>query len=165
MPYILESHFENTLDIPVSLGATNLRMGDWLVVATLNLERPAMFTWNFCSLQILSSSVNFNDISASNYVNGNLGLVYLILRKDYTGGLPEATGALDIVTATGKGIFNRNLANKLVVTEPGSYSWIIVNNMKVSSAENPQIPVTTSIDFIVAVTGAARYTLWPKNSL
>jgi hypothetical protein len=98
-------------------------------------------------------------ITAGNKIYGNLGLAYLTLRKDYTSGSPGAAGGLDVLVSDGLGIVSRNPVVSVVITAAGVYSWIIASNMQPSTDTVPLIPVSTSIDFRLAVTGTVRLEL------
>lgn len=156
MPYLTSSILDNTLDIPLSMPATEIRMGDWLVMATVKLVAPYKLTYDYVTLSLLNSSVDESLIANSNRISGNLGLVYLALRKDYTGGSPGASGAKDIFGLSASGSYQRP-GEPLVLTEEGTYSWIVANNMQASSSST--IPAATSIDFRIAVTGIVRQEL------
>ncbi len=157
MAYLTETKLQNVLDIPVSLSATEIMQGDWLIVASTKVVSPMVLTVRYLSLQLLSSNIDTTRISSVNYVYGNLGLVYLVLRRDYTTGNPGATGALETLIATSTGIFTRDTASPLVISTPGIYSWIAVNNMKADATS--LISTSTSIDFRLCITGQARIDL------
>jgi hypothetical protein len=157
MAYLTENKLDNVLDIPVSIAATELKQGDWLVVATTKVVQPMLLTVRYMTLQILACSVAITNIAAGNRVNGNLGLVYLALRKDYTGGDPSAAGGVETLIATDLGIFARDTAVPLYVTAPGTYSWLIVNNMKADATS--AVSTSTSIDFKLCINGQARLDL------
>ena len=94
-----------TLDVPIALPATKLQMGDWLALAVLRLAAPMLITYRLASLQLFSSSATLSSISEGNKIYGNLGLAYLVMRRDYVSGSPGAAGGLDVLTATSIGVF------------------------------------------------------------
>lgn len=157
MGYLTEKRLESTLDIPVSLPATDLVQGDWLVVATVKIVSPMRLTYRWCNLQLLSSSVDVSQISSVNKIYGNLGLAYLALRLNYTGGNPGVSGALDALVVTGLGVAVRNQDDPLTLAVPGTYSLVLANNMKPDSLS--AIPASTSIDFRLVVSGQLRLDL------
>ena len=157
MGYLTESAIANVLDMPVTLPATELQMGDWIIVSTVKVIEPQQLTFRWLDLQILSASVDIDDISAANLIFGNLGLVYVALRRDYTSGSPGETGALDVLTADELELVSRDTSDILTFVTPGNYSWIIANNCQPSSSST--ISTSVSIDFRVAVTGQARLEL------
>ena len=159
MAYITENTLSNTLDIPIALPATDLRMGDWVVVATLNVVAPMEISYTVANLNLISSSVDTTQITNGNLIYGNLGLAYLALRLNYSSGSPGAAGGLDALVATSLGASSRNTASGVVSVAPGVYSWIVANNMQPSTDVTPLIPTSTSIDFRLAVTGVVRLTL------
>lgn len=159
MAYITENQLSNILDIPVALATTNLRMGDWLVIASVRLVAPMRLTYRWSSLTLFSATVDIEDISNGNKIYGNLGLVYLTLRKDYISGNPGAAGGLDALVGLDLTTVNRNPASPVIVTAPGVYSWIVANNMQASTDTAPVIPASTSVDFRVTINGAARLEL------
>lgn len=156
MAYITESMLSNVLDIPIALPATDLRMGDWVAVGAVKIVAPMRLTYKLSTLQVFESTVDTSLITSGNKIYGNLGFVYLALRRNYSTGSPGAAGGLDVLAATSMGVFSRVLTNVVVAVTPGTYSWIVASNMQPSTDTTPLIPATTSIDFRVAVTGVAR---------
>lgn len=159
MAYLTENMLSNVLSVPIALPSTDLRMGDWVVIASVRLITPMKLTYTVANLQLSASSVDPADITAGNKIYGNLGIAYLTMRKDYISGSPGAAGGYDALIINELGIVSRDTSTSVVVTEPGLYSWIIANNMQPSTDTVPVIPVTTSIDFRVAVTGTVRLEL------
>lgn len=159
MPYLTEQRLSTTLDIPIALSSTDLRMGDWLVVATIRIVEPMRLTYRMANLQLLLASVDTALITNGNKNFGNLGFAYLTMRKDYVSGTPGAAGGLDALVATSLGYFVRDTTTSVVVTSPGVYSWIVCNNMQPSTDTVPLIAPSTSIDFRLISTGTARLEL------
>lgn len=159
MAFLTENQLGNTMDLPVALAVTDLRMGDWLTIATVKVVSPMRLAYRLANLSVISSTVDVSDIAAGNKIYGNLGLVYLTLRKDYVSGSPGAAGGLDVLTATSLGIFSRDTSLGIAITTPGVYSWIIASNMQASTDTSPVIPASTSIDFRITVNGSARLEL------
>jgi len=172
MALLTENVLSNTLDIPVNLPATEVQMGDWLVVATVKLVAPMRLTYQFMTLQMLSSSVTTSDIVAANMIVPALDYAFLGLYRDYSSGHPALSPALDIVrirqnaTITGDCIpitdtlgqfITSRSSPVLTFTTPGVYSFIVANNMQASSQS--AIPTTTSIDFKLCATGQIRLEL------
>jgi len=156
MSYLTESKLANVIDIPVGLPLTELKMGDWVIVSSFKLISPMKITYQHVNLQLTSCSVDTGLIAASNRVFGNLGLAYLALRLNYSAGSPGASGALDSFSISALGSFNRS-GPVVTLTTPGIYSWIVANNMQPSSSS--AVPTSSSIDFKLSVTGAARLEL------
>lgn len=159
MAYLTENQLSNVMDIPVALSATDLRMGDWVVLAAVRVDSPMRLTYKMANLTVSASTVDPADITAGNKIYGNLGLVYLTLRKDYVSGSPGEAGGYDALVATDLGTYSRDTSLGVVVTTPGIYSWIVANNMQASTDTAPVIPTSTSIDFRVSVNGTARIEL------
>ena len=159
MGYITENRLSDIIDIPIALPATQLLMGDWLVIATVKIAAPMRLTCRMLNFQLVSSAVDVTTIAADNHVNGNLGLAYVVLRKNYISGSPGAAGGLDTLMASNVGLYTRDITTPVVITDPGTYSWIVANNMQASSDQTDLISPSTSIDFIVAATGSARLEL------
>lgn len=159
MAYITEQKLSNVLDLPIALPATNLKIGDWVVVAVTKLVVPMRLTYTVANLQLLTASVDVADITAGNKIFGNLGLVYLTMRLNYGSGTPGAAGGLDVLVADSLGTFTRDTSAPVVTIAPGLYSWIVANNMRASTDTVPVIPTSTSIDFRTAVTGTVRLEL------
>jgi len=159
MGFITENMLSNVVDLPIALPATDLHMGDWVVVATVKVVAPMRITYKMATLQLFACNVDTALITNGNKTYGNLGLSFLTMRRSYSSGNPGAAGGLDVLVATGLGTFSRTLTNVIVATTPGTYSWIIANNMQPSTDAIPVIPPSTSIDFRLAVTGSVRLEL------
>jgi len=159
MAYLTENMLSNVVDLPIALPATDLRMGDWVVVSAIKITAPMRLTYKLAVLQLFASSVDTGLITNGNKIYGNLGLAYLTLRRNYSSGNAGAAGGLDVLTAPSIGLFSRPLNNIVVSVTPGVYSWIVANNMQPSTDATPLIPPSTSIDFRLAVTGSARLEL------
>lgn len=159
MAYLTENQLGNVMDLPVALSATDLRMGDWVVVAAVRIVEPVRLTYKLANLTVSASTVDPADITAGNKIYGNLGFVYLTLRKDYISGSPGEAGGYDALVATDLGIYSRDTSLVVTLTSAGVYSWIIASNMQASTDATPIIPTSTSIDFRVAVTGTVRLEL------
>lgn len=156
MPLITEKKLSGIVDVPVSLPALEIKQGDWLVVSPIKLESPMRLSFDHLTLDLLSSNVTLGDISASNKIVSNLDLVFVGLYRDYTSGFPGLTPALDVLSVSELGAKNRSGAT-LSYTTPGTYSFIVANNMQADSSSS--IPVSTSIDFNVCITGQVRLEL------
>lgn len=159
MAYLTEQKLSNVLDVPISLPATDLRQGDWVVVATTKVVLPMRLTYRVANLQVLTSSVDTASITNGNKIYGNLGLVYLAMRLNYGSGSPGAAGGLDALVANGLGVYSRDVTTSVEVIAPGVYSWIVANNMQPSTDTVPAISTSTLIDFRVAVMGSVRLEL------
>lgn len=159
MGYLTENRLDDLLDIPIALPSTELKMGDWVVVSTIKVVEPMRLSCRFLNLHVLSSTVDPADITANNKIYGNLGAVYLVLRKNYTAGTPGDSAGLDSIVATDIGIYARDVTTPVVVVDPGNYSWIVANNTQISKNSNDPIPSTTSIDFNVSCIGSVRVEL------
>lgn len=156
MAYLTENQLTNTLDMPIALPATDLRMGDWVVVSSIRVTEPMKLSYKLANIQVSASTVDTDLITAGNKIYGNLGFCYLTLRKDYVSGSPGVAGGLDALVASSLGITQRSTTVTVEITTAGVYSWIIANNMQPSTDTVPLIPVSQSIDFRVAVTGSVR---------
>ena len=159
MAYITENQLSNMMDAPVALPATDLRMGDWVVVSTVKVVAPMRLTYRMANLNVMLATVDTALVTNGNKIYGNLGLAYLTLRLNYSTGSPGAAGGLDVLVANVLGITSRDASTSVVVTVPGIYSWIVANNMQPSTDTAPLIPTSTSIDFRLAVTGTVRLDL------
>lgn len=156
MGYLTDSKLRDVVDLPIALPDTALKQGDWLVVSTVKLVAPQRLSMRSLTLQLIESSVDTGLVTTGNKVVPNLGLVYAVLRKDYSAGVPGGTGALDYMFVEGVGIAVRSTV-PVVLAAPGNYSLIIANNMQASTASN--VPTSSTIDFKVLVTGQFRLEL------
>jgi hypothetical protein len=172
MAFLTESKLAKTLDLPVNLPTTELKMGDWVVVSTIKIVSPMKLTYQFMTLQMLSSSVLTSDIGATNKISAALDLAFIGLYRNYSSGHPGLQPALDVVRIREFDITNQDcipvnqLSGQFITvrsapvvffTTPGVYSFIVANNMQASSTS--VIPVTTSIDFRLCATGQIRLEL------
>ena len=157
MSYLTERKFANTLDCPINLPATEIKMGDWLVIATFDLVTPMKLTYRMLHLSFISSSFDLSKITAVNKINPGYGLVYVGLFINYISGDPSAQAIADKVSATDLGIVTRT-GNPFVTVTPGTYSWVVVNNIQ-WNAKNALLTVTDSADFKVSAVGQFRVEL------
>jgi hypothetical protein len=172
MSLLTENKVSKTLDIPVSLPATEVKQGDWVVLSTIKLVEPMRLTYQFMTLRMFSSSVAVPSIGLGNKISQSLDLAFVGLYRDYVSGHPGLSPALDVVRVRdvisptsdcvpiadtlGQFITVRS-AQTLSFTTPGVYSFILANNTQPDSTG--VIPVTTSIDFVLGVTGQIRLEL------
>ncbi len=156
MAYLTENKLKSLVDLPIALPDTLLKQSDYVVVATVKLSASQRLSLRALNLQLLSGTVDPAAADASNKIIPNLGAAYVVLRKDYTSGIPGDTGALDYVYIGAVGVVIRSTV-PLVLSAPGNYSIIVANNMQ-ASASSP-ISTSTSIDFNVIVTGQFRLEL------
>lgn len=154
MAYLTENKLTTTYDLPVTMPATELRQGDFLVLATLKVTSGMRVTWKHVNINLISCSVNTGLIAASNKIGGSFGFVYIALRKDYVNESPGAAGALDIYGVSALGTYTRPTTPEVLIVEPGTYSWLLANNMQPSNSSS--VPASTRIDFTAVVSGTAR---------
>jgi hypothetical protein len=154
--YLTTSKLTNIIDLPIQLPATEIKQGDWLIVASIKIAAPMRLRYRFLNLQLHSSSVDIAAISAVNKVSGNLGYAYVALRRDYSAGNPGAAGGLEVLNISEIGLVERTNIETIFST-PGRYSWIIANNMQPSSSSS--VPTSTEINFRLSITGQVRLEL------
>lgn len=156
MPYLTENKLNSVVDLPFALPATTLKQGTVLIVGTLKVATAQRLTLRTLYLQLLESPVDTGLLDVSNRVLASLGLLYVVLRKDYTTGNPGASGALEVLKCDAPGLVAR-AGTPLVLTAPGNYSLICVNNMQASTSSS--VSPAVALDFKVLVTGQARLEL------
>jgi hypothetical protein len=156
MGYLTTSKLTNIIDLPIQLPATEIKMGDWLVVGSIKIAEPMRLRYRFLNLQLHSASVDIADIAAVNKISGNLGYAYVALRLDYSAGNPGAAGGLEVLNISDIALVERTNVETIFST-PGRYSWIIANNMQPSSSS--VIPTSTEINFRLSITGQVRLEL------
>lgn len=156
MGYLTTSKLTNIIDLPIQLPATEIKMGDWLVVASVKIAEPQRLRFRFLNLQLHSSDVDLADIASTNKIFGNLGFAYVALRRDYSSGNPGQAGGLEVLNISEIGLVERS-STETIYTTPGRYSWIIANNMQPSSSSS--IPTSTEINFRLSLTGQVRLEL------
>jgi len=172
MAFLTEAKVAKTLDIPVNLPATEVKQGDWLIVATIKISSPMKLTYQFMTLQMLSSSVDTSLIVAGNKVSPSLDLAFIGLYRNYLSGHPGTQPALDVVkiretdnsqldcipiTDISGQFITVRFAPLVTYATAGVYSFIVANNMQSSATST--IPLTTSIDFKLCATGQIRLEL------
>jgi hypothetical protein len=157
MPYITYNKLSNTLDVPINLPATEIDMGDWLLIATVQVTAPAQLTYRVMNLNFLSSDFALANIASQNLIVPNFGLCYVGLFYNYTSGDPSTLAALDVLSSSSLGVTTRTAA-PLIITTPGTYSWIAVNNVQYSS-QNSLLGTTDSADFVLSCVGQSRLEL------
>jgi len=154
MSYLTESKLSSTFDLPVAMPATVLKQGDFLILSTIKVTNGMRVSWKHVNINLIACSVNTGLIAASNKIGGSLGFVYIALRKDYVNESPGSSGALDIYGVSALGTYTRPTTPEVLIVEPGTYSWLVANNMQPSNSST--VPASTSIDFTLAVSGMAR---------
>ena len=154
MSFLTEAKLSNVVDLPLALPATEIKQGDWLLVATIRVVSPMKLTYRYANLKLIAASVDTGDIQASNKVSGSLGLAYLTVRRNYAGESPDAAGALDTIIINDIGLSERDYTSSVEFTTAGDYSWIVANNMQ--AADGVTIPASTEINFTVSVSGSVR---------
>lgn len=161
MSFLTERKMANTLDVPIALPATELKMSDWLVIATIKLTAPSRLSVRMLHFNFISSTVDLQNITTVNYINSSMGLCYVGLFLNYTNGDPSQLTKLDKVSASSLGVFTR-LGNPLIISTPGTYTWLAVNNVQYNN-QNPYLTVTDSADFRMSCTGQWRIELDPTQ--
>lgn len=157
MAYLTERKLSNTLDVPVNLPTTEIKMSDWVVIATIKLVAPTRLTYRMMNLNFVSSSVSLANLTPPNRIVPNFGLCYVGLFFNYSSGDPSGLPALDVLQANSFGVIERTAAPVVVSTE-GTYSWVAVNNVKFSD-QNSLFTVSDSADFTLSCVGQARLEL------
>lgn len=156
MSFLTENKIKNIIDVPIALPATIIKQSDWVVVATMALSPGQRLSLRALTLQMLDATVDTTLVTPGNLIVSNLGLAYVVLRQNYVSGPPGASGAFDSLAINGLGVIVRSTVPVLITT-PGYYSLIAVNNCQPSTAST--IPTGTSIDYTLAATGTLRLEL------
>lgn len=157
MPYLTERKLANTLDVPINLPTTEIKMGDWIVIATTRLSAPMRLTYRFMQLNFMSTSFDLTKVLTPNLIVPSFGFCYVGLFFNYVSGDPGGLSPLDVVEATNLGMAVRG-GNSLLLTTEGTYSWLAVNNVQFSS-QNALLTQTDSADFKLTATGQCRIEL------
>lgn len=141
MPYVTDSQLATMADLSTGLPATELRPGDWVVVAQIYLPAGAKLAWKWAFLQMYSSTgtgpslvTSGNGGSGSGNGGSSLGVAYAVLSDSYTGSLSTAGvagGRLDLpnsLTAPANPV-TLNPAVSITVPSGGrNYTVIVANN-------------------------------------
>lgn len=157
MAYLTERKLSNTLDVPVNLPTTEIKMGDWIVIATIKLEAPTRLTYRMMNLNFVSSTVELTNLTPANRIVPNFGLCYVGLFYNYISGDPSGLPALDVLQANNFGVIPRT-ATPIVTAVAGTYSWLAVNNVQFSD-QNSLLTASDSADFTMSCVGQARMEL------
>lgn len=157
MSYLTESKLANTLDVPVALPTTEIKMGDWVVIATQRLFAGQKLTYRMMNFNFVSTTFDLTKITAANLIIPNFGMCYVGLYLNYVSGDPGVLTGLDVVSATATGVVNRS-GNPFITSTAGTYSWIAVNNVTYS-ANNALLTPNDSADFKLCATGQCRVEL------
>ena len=157
MSYLTERKLSNTLDVPINLPTTEIKMGDWVVIATVKIVAPTLLTYRMMNINFVSSTIALANITSVNRIVPNFGLCYVGLFLNYTSGDPSSVPALDVLQANAFGVQARTAAPIVTATE-GTYSWIAVNNIQFSD-QNSLLSVNDSADFTLSCVGQARLEL------
>lgn len=157
MAYLTERKLSNTLDVPVNLPTAEIKMGDWLVIATVKIVAPTRLTYRMMNFNFVSSTVALANITPDNKIVPNFGLCYVGLFFNYVSGDPSTLPALDVVQANNFGIVERT-ATPIVTATEGTYSWLAVNNIQISD-QNSLLGAGDSADFTLGCVGQSRIEL------
>lgn len=157
MSFLTERKLANTLDVPVNLPATEIKMADWVVIGTFKLVAPSRLTYRMLHLNFIDSTIDLTKIKAQNYINPGFGIVYVALFYNYTSGDPGGLAKLDRVGAYNFGVVTRT-GSPFISAVEGTYTWIAVNNIQYST-ENALLTVEDSADFRLSCTGQCRIEL------
>jgi len=144
MGYINQSQLDRIIDLPVALPMAKIQAADWLIVATVHLPTSMQLTYRWLCLQVVEASRNGVALNIDDQclpvnlqlTNPNRGLAYIGILENYAintspNALSFVGTAVDLVIATSIGVTTRDhtLAD-LVITTPGDYSFVLVNNCK-----------------------------------
>jgi len=160
---------QGLIDLPVSMPLTLVRSSDWLVVASFKLQQGQTLTYRQLALSLLDASISGVSLPLANQcnqfnvqlVNNSYGLAYIGIAKGYSVNTDPASvtwvgTAADVVSATSVGLYTRPLtALPLVISDPGDYSFVLVNNCATNLTSNPSTNLT-NIDMKLVVTGQIR---------
>jgi len=156
MGLLTENKLKSVIELPIALPATKVRQGDWLIAASVKISGQQRLSIRHMTFQLSEANVDVGDIEPGNKVIPNLGLAYVVLRKDYVSGVPGGSGALDSLYLDDIGSTTTSTVSALY-SEAGTYSILVANNMQAVSGVT--IPTSTSIDFTLVLTGHIRLEL------
>lgn len=166
--YVLKEYIESIIDLPASLPLTEVRAADWLIVATVKLLAGQQLAYRYGLVQVYAASINGVDLALNDQcnpvtirrVNPSYGLAYLGIAKDYSSADDPSRvtwqgTAADVITAPSVGVYTRNQeSSELIITEPGNYSFVVVNNCVASSTDSGSD--LTNVDLQLVVTAQIR---------
>lgn len=162
---------ESIVDLPVSLPMTLVRADDWLVVASVKLVAGQTLTFSQMNLTVIDASQAGVVLPLGNQcnqfniklINNSYGIAYIGIAKDYSSSTDPSTvtwvgSASDVISASSVGVYTRSAsAPALEITEPGDYSFVVVNNCATNTSST-----TTDIynvDLRLVVSAQVRLTL------
>lgn len=92
MSYVTDSQLATIADLSTGLPATELRPGDWVVVAQVYLPAGTKLSWKWVFLQMYSTTgtgpVLANLTSGTGSGGSSQGVAFAMLTDAYTGSLP-----------------------------------------------------------------------------
>lgn len=172
MSYLTEENLANILDIPVSLPVTEIKAADWIVVATIQVSGSQMLQFRLLNLHLVGALVGGIPLALNDHcnpvtikrINSSYGVAYIGIAKNYSGADDPTTitwqgTSADIISATSEGVYVRDLAAAtLSLTDPGNYSFVLVNNCEASLTDSSSSQ-TYNVDLRLCVAGQARLKL------
>jgi len=143
MSYITEQELFRRHSLPVAIPAVEIQRGDWLVLSTIKVVAGVTFNYRLLQLQLIE--IKQGDVTTTtpptpcdtptpNLINKNLGWAYVAIFKNFQSSASPATltytgTSVDIVTISTIGVAMRDTTkDSLVITDPGEYSFVLVNN-------------------------------------
>ena len=140
--FLTTQQLESVIDLPISMPSTLVRSGDWLVVASFNLQSGQTLTYKDMNLAVLSASIAGVDLPLADQcsqfniklINNSYGISYVGIAKNFsvTSDPQDVTWvgtAADVVSANSVGMYTRpSSATQLEISESGLYSVVVVNN-------------------------------------
>ncbi len=169
---LTSQELESIIDLPVSMPQAMIRVDDWLVIATFKLETGQKLVFNNMNLTVIDASIAGvvlplgNQCSQFNIklVNNSYGIAYIGIVKSYSVSTDPANvtwigSAVDVISATSVGVYTRSpTAPSLEITEPGDYSFVLVNNCAASTSSQ-QTTEVYNVDLRMLVSAQIRLNL------
>jgi hypothetical protein len=166
MALLTEDRLANIIDIPVSLPATQLLPGAYVLVGSIEVISPQTLAVRELQLQIANIEAAPTDINPD-FLAGSLACLLIIAGfapdtapnvQAYSLLLAAPTDFNTALTTAAPIIVAVDPAKPIVLSNPGVYSIIVLNN---SNSTVTAAPIPGTLD--VAVTGAVTIDLSPNQ--
>ena len=155
---------DSVIDLPVSMPLTLIRADNWLIVASFRVLSGQTVTFRNMNLTVVEASISGVALPLGNQcnqfnialVNNGYGLAYVGLAKNYSSSTDPQTvtwagTASDVISANSVGLFTRSPeAANLVISEPGDYSFVVVNNCATSVSSSTTQLFNVDLKLIVS---------------
>lgn len=141
--FLTQEKYAQVIDLPIAVPATELRRGDSIICASVDLKLGQRIRYRWAQLQLIT----ILNAGTPDKIISNLGMVYLGF---YSAGFTQLNKPTGIpINALSADLVGVNASNPYIFfdfSSPDTYSVLLVNN-------------TTNLDFEVTANGAMRLSM------